>query len=316
MKQRSVGKSGLQVSLIGLGCNNFGGRIDLEASRKVVNKALDLGVTLFDTADMYGNYGGSETILGQIFGARRKDIVLATKFGMKMNDAGTLQGASRRYIMAEVEESLRRLQTDWIDLYQLHTPDPLTPIEETLRALDDLVRQGKVRYIGCSNLRSWQVVEAQWTAKQLNINAFISCQDEYSLVVRDIERESIPAIEAYNLGLLPYFPLASGLLTGKYRRNKPVPEGTRFQSWQKLGERYMNDANWQIVERLDDFATKRGHSLLELAVSWLIAKPIVSSVIAGATKPEQVEQNVKAGDWSLTAEDLAEIDRLSAKAMA
>ncbi|HSB78343.1 MAG TPA: aldo/keto reductase, partial [Candidatus Methylomirabilis sp.] len=214
MKQRSLGKSGLQVSLIGLGCNNFGGRIDLEASRKVVHKALDLGITLFDTADIYGERGGSETILGQVLGDRRKDIVLATKFGMPMDDAGVLKGASRRYILSEVEASLRRLRTDWIDLYQLHTPDPLTPIEETLRSLEDLIRQGKVRYIGCSNLPAWQVVEALWTARLLGINAFVSCQDEYSLVVRDPDRELLPTMEAYGLGLLPYFPLASGLLTG------------------------------------------------------------------------------------------------------
>ena len=208
---------------------------------------------------------------------------------------------------------MTNLQREWIDLYQLHEPDPLTPIEETLRALDDLVRQGKVRHIGCSNLPAWQVVEAQWTARHLGLNAFVSCQDEYSLLLRDIERELIPAMNASGLGLLPYFPLASGLLTGKYKRNKPLPEGTRLANWKSLADRYLNDANWQIVERLENFCAKRGRSLLELAFSWLAAKPIVSSVIAGATKPEQVEQNVKASDWALTAEDLAEIDRLSGK---
>ena len=314
MKQRRLGPSGLQVSVAGLGCNNFGMRIDLEASRKVVHKALDLGITLLDTADIYGNRGGSEEMIGQILGDRRKDVVLATKFAMPMNDAETLKGASRRYIMRAVEDSLRRLRTDWIDLYQQHRPDPLTPIEETLRALDDLVRQGKVRYIGCSNLPAWQVVEAQWTAKHHDLNAFVSCQDEYSLVVRDIEKDLVPAMQSYGLGLLPFFPLASGLLTGKYKRNAPLPEGTRFASAQRYVDRYMTEANWPVVERLQDFAAKNRRTMLELAFSWLAARPTVSSVIAGATKPEQVEQNVKAVDWALTPEEIAEIDRLSAKA--
>ena len=247
MKRRNLGKSGLRVSLVGLGCNNFGGRIDLEASRRVVHKALDLGITLFDTADSYGNLGGSETILGQVLGERRKDIVLATKFGQAMDPAGNLKGASRRYILSAVEASLRRLQTDWIDLYQLHIPDPLTPLEETMRALDDLVHQGKVRYIGCSNLPAWQVVEAQWISRELGIQAFASCQDEYSLLVRNIEKELLPAMQAHGLGLLPYFPLASGMLTGKYKRNAPVPEGSRFAAWKALGERYANEANFDIV---------------------------------------------------------------------
>src|SRR3954453_4056028 len=197
MQERNLGPSGLRVSLVGLGCNNFGGRIDLEASRKVVHKALDLGITLFDTADVYGNQGGSETCLGAILGDRRKDIVLATKFAVPMDKEGTLKGASRRYIMSAVEASLQRLKTDWVDLYQVHQPDPLTPIEETLRALDDLVRHGKVRYIGCSNFPAWQVVAAQWTSRHHGLNAFISCQDEYSLLVRDPDREQLAMMQAY-----------------------------------------------------------------------------------------------------------------------
>jgi aryl-alcohol dehydrogenase-like predicted oxidoreductase len=311
MNRRSLGKSGLQVSTVGLGCNNFGGRIDLDATRKVVHKALDLGITLFDTADIYGDDGGSEDCLGQILGDRRKDIVLATKFGMEFGKTGVMKGASRRYIMSAVEDSLRRLKTDWIDLYQLHAPDPLTPMEETLRSLDDLVCQGKVRYIGCSNLPAWQVVEAQWIARQQALESFISCQDEYSLVRRDLESELQPAMQRYGLGLLPFFPLASGLLTGKYKRNAPPPEGTRFATTQRLADRYATAANWAIVEGLADFCAKRGQSLLELAFSWLLARPPVASVIAGATKPEQLEQNVKAADWALTPEDLAEIDRLT-----
>ncbi len=306
MTKRNLGKSGLQVSVVGLGCNNFGARIDLEASRRVVDRAIDLGITLFDTADIYGNFGGSETILGQVLGERRKNIVLATKFGGKMDEAATKKGASRRYIISAVEDSLSRLKTDWIDLYQLHFPDPLTPMEETLRALDDLVRQGKVRYIGCSNLAAWQVVEAQWIARHFNLNAFVCCQDEYSLLVRGIEKELLPVVQKYGLGLLPYFPLASGMLTGKYQRGVAAPEGTRFAGWKGLAERYVNDANFTKVERLERFAQERGHTILELAFAWLLSRAPVASVIAGATKPEQVEQNVKAGDWVLNTEDAAE----------
>ena len=313
MELRNLGPSGLKVSLVGLGCNNFGGRIDLEASRKVVHKALDLGITLLDTADTYGERGGSETALGQILGDRRKQIVLASKCGMPMDDAGVLKGASRRYIMSSIEGSLRRLKTDWLDLYQVHQPDRETPIEETLRALDDLVHQGKVRYIGCSNFPGWQVVEALWTARHHGLNAFVSCQDEYSLVVRGIDRELMPVIEAYGMGLLPFFPLASGLLTGKYQRNAPMPQGTRLANTKRLADRFMTDVNWQIAERLEDFSQKRGHTLLELAFSWLAARPGVASVIAGATKPEQLEQNTKAIGWTLTAEEMAEIDTLTAR---
>jgi aryl-alcohol dehydrogenase-like predicted oxidoreductase len=310
---RTLGKSGLEVSAVGLGCNNFGMRIDLDAARKVVHKALDLGVTLFDTADIYGNMGGSETMLGQILGERRKNIILATKFSGPMVEGKTRKDTSRRYIMTAVEASLKRLKTEWIDLYQLHFPDPLTPLQETLGALDDLVRHGKVHYIGCSNLAAWQVVEAQWTSRHLGVSRFISCQDEYSLLARDIEREKLPAIQAYGLGLLPYFPLASGMLTGKYKRNSPPPAGTRLAAMQGLSNRFASDANWNIVEQLEAFCTRKGHKLLDLAFSWLLARPSISSVIAGATKPEQVEQNVAAAAWALTPEEVAEVDRITAK---
>jgi aryl-alcohol dehydrogenase-like predicted oxidoreductase len=310
MKIRNLGRSGLQVPLVGLGCNNFGGRLDLAATRKVVHRALDLGITLFDTADIYGERGRSEEYLGESLGERRKDIVLATKFGMPMDDAGTHKGASRRYILCAVEASLKRLKTDWIDLYQLHQPDPLTPIEETLRALDDLIRQGKVRYIGCSNLPAWQVVEALWTAEHAGLDRFVSCQDEYSLVVREPERELIPMMQRFGLGLLPYFPLASGLLTGKYKRNAPMPAGARLTATQRLADRYLTEANRAMVERLEEFCVRRGRSLLELAFAWLAARPGVASVIAGATSPEQVEANVRAVEWNLTPEDVAEVDRL------
>lgn len=312
MEKRNLGNAGLFVSLVGLGCNNFGQFIDFEASRKVIDKAIELGITLFDTADFYGKRGGSETMLGEILGDRRKDIILATKFGLPMDEAETLKGASRRYIFSAVEASLRRLKTDWIDLYQLHQVDPFTPMQETLRSLDDLVHQGKVRYIGISNHPAWKVVHAEWISRQHNLNAYVSCQDEYNLLVREPERELIPMMKAFGLGLLPYFPLASGLLSGKYKRDR-LPPGTRLAT-ASFAKRFITEENFAIVERLEDFCRKRGHTLLELAFSWLAANPVNSSIIAGATKPEQLEQNVKAVDWKLTPEDVAEIDRLTNKA--
>jgi aryl-alcohol dehydrogenase-like predicted oxidoreductase len=312
VEQRNLGRSGLRVSAIGLGCNNFGGRVDLETTRRIVHKALDLGITFFDEADTYGDpRGSSEECLGRILGDRRKDIVLATKFARPMDATGRFEGASRRYIMAEVEASLRRLKTDWIDLYQQHQPDPSTPIEETLRALDDLVRQGKVRYIGCSTLAPWQVVEAQWTATHLGLHHFVSAQEEYSLLARGLDREMLPVIESYGLGLIPFRPLADGLLTGKYRRGAPPPAGTRMASMPRAAARNLTDENWAVVERLDGFAAERGHSLLELALSWLRQRPMVASVIAGATAPEQVEANVRAAGWALTSDEMIEIDRLT-----
>jgi aryl-alcohol dehydrogenase-like predicted oxidoreductase len=311
MQIRNLGGSGLRVSAVGLGCNNFGQRTDLETSRKVIHKAIDLGVTLFDTADIYAGRGGSETVLGEVLGDRRKDIVLATKFSKAMSDDGRKQGASRRYIMAAVEDSLRRLKTDYIDLYQQHDYDPLTPIEETLRALDDLVRQGKVRYIGHSNFPAWRISEAEFTARAANTTRFVSCQDEYSLLVRGIEKDLLPAAQQYNLGLLPFFPLASGLLTGKYQRGAAVPADTRFAKMPALRDRYATPRNEDIVEQLKAFAEARGHTLLELAFSWLASRPQVSSVIAGATRVEQIEANVKAIDWALSADELAQIDKIT-----
>ncbi len=310
MEIRNLGQSGLRVSAIGLGCNNFGGRSGPAETKDVIHKALDLGITLFDTADTYGNRGGSETLIGQILGEDRKRIVLATKFANPMDDSGVKVGASRHYIMNAVEDSLRRLRTDWFDLYQVHSPDPLTPIEETLRALDDLIRQGKVRYIGCSNFPAWQVVEAQWTARVNGLNAFVSCQDEYSLINRAPEAQLLPAMRQYGLGLLPYAPLASGLLTGKYRRNAPMPAGARLSGDERLASRFLTDRNWSIAERLGDFAAARGRTMLELAFSWLLAQRPVASVIAGAARPEQLEQNVKAGGWRLSADELTEIEQL------
>jgi aryl-alcohol dehydrogenase-like predicted oxidoreductase len=311
MEIRNLGRSGLRVSAVGLGCNNFGQRTDLETARKVIHKAIDLGITLFDTADIYAGMGGSETVLGEVLGDRRKDIVLATKYCKPMSNDGSKQGASRRYIMSAVEASLRRLKTDYIDLYQQHDYDALTPIEETLRTLDDLVRQGKVRYIGNSNFPAWRIAEAEMAARQMGVAPFVSCQDEYSLVVRDIEKDLLPAAQHFNLGLLPFFPLAGGMLTGKYAGLKNVPADTRFGKTPYMQERYLNPRNIALVDQLQAFVGARGHSMLELAFSWLAARPQVSSVIAGASSPEQIEQNVKAAQWKLTAEEIAEIDTIT-----
>ncbi|KPH79779.1 aldo/keto reductase [Bosea vaviloviae] len=311
MQFRNLGRSGLRVSLVGLGCNNFGGRIDDAAAAKVVDAAIEHGITLFDTADIYGNRGGSETVLGTLLGARRKDIVLATKFGMDMNDAGTMKGGSRRYIMNAVEASLRRLRTDWIDLYQMHRFDPLTPVEETLRTLEDLISQGKVRYIGCSNFAPWQIADAAWSARDLGVTGFASAQDEYSLLKRGAESDLIPAATHYGMGLLPYFPLANGLLTGKYKRNAPMPEGARMTREAPRAAEVLTEANWEKTEKLTAFCEARAKTLVGLAFSWLAAQPIISSVIAGATRPEQIAANVKAAEWALTAEELAEIDAIT-----
>jgi aryl-alcohol dehydrogenase-like predicted oxidoreductase len=279
----------------------------------VVHAALDHGVTLFDTSDSYGD---SEERLGEILQGHRDDVLIATKFGSDVRRLGQDNGVdwgargSRRYIRRAVENSVRRLRTDWIDLYQLHRPDPGTPIEETLSALDDLVREGKVRYLGHSNFTGWQAADAEWTARTRNLERFISAQNLYSWLQRGIETDLVPALEHYGIGLLPYFPLASGLLTGKYRRGEPVPEGSRVQAWNM--EAALNDRTFDVVERLEAFAADRAITLLDVAIGGLLAQPAVSSVIAGATSPEQVAANVKAGEWRPTAEDLAEIDRITA----
>jgi aryl-alcohol dehydrogenase-like predicted oxidoreductase len=304
MRYRQLGRSGLTVSVVGLGCNNFGGRIDLEASRAVVDAALDVGITLFDTADVYGNRGGSETILGELLKGRRDQVVLATKWGMPMSDNPDPARGSRRYIRQAVEASLRRLQTDHIDLYQLHRFDPLTPVAETLGALDELVKEGKVLYLGSSNFTAWQVADAEWVARTNNYERYIAAQNHYSLLERAAEKELLPASEEFGVGILPFFPLANGLLTGKYQRGQERPTGTRLEG------REITDATYDRIEALEDFAKHRDHTLLELAISALASRPVVGSVIAGATKPEQVRANASAGDWELTAEDLTELGNL------
>jgi aryl-alcohol dehydrogenase-like predicted oxidoreductase len=312
MQRRTIPACGMEVSVVGIGCNNFGGRNDAEQTKAIIHKALDLGITFFDTADIYTRMsnGSSETMLGQFLGERRKDIILATKFGLPFNGDMTKRGASRRYIISAVEASLKRLRTDWIDLYQLHKPDASTPIEETLRALDDLIRQGKVRYVGCSNFAGWQIAEAEFTARELGINRFVSNQSEYSLLNRQVEGEVIPALSRYGLGFLPYFPLASGVLTGKYRPGQAKPAGTRLSSPGELADHFLRDDYIALADQLRVFAEARGHSLLELAFSWLAAQPVIWSIIAGASSPDQLEQNVTAAGWAMTKDDLGEVDRI------
>ncbi len=310
MTYRQLGPSGLTVSTVGLGCNNFGARMADEDVPAVVEAAIDAGITLFDTADAYGNGGGSETLLGKALGARRSEVIIATKFGADMQGAnGPDWGVrgSRRYIRRAVEASLRRLGTDWIDLYQLHTPDPKTPIEETLAALSELVSEGKVRYIGSSNLTGWQVVDADWTARDGGFESFISAQNEYSWLARSAEKELIPALEHTGQSLLPYFPLARGLLTGKYRRGESAPLGTRLVRQSEV----LEHADFDTVEALQSFADERGITMLHLAIGGLAAQPTVGSVIAGATSVDQVRQNVAAGLWVPAADDLERLRDLT-----
>jgi aryl-alcohol dehydrogenase-like predicted oxidoreductase len=312
MEFRRLGHSGLVVSVVGLGTNNLGMKLDADGSREVVQAALDAGITLFDTAD---SYGASEERLGELLAGHRNDVVLATKFGSDVRRRGGDNGAdwgargSRRYVRRAVESSLRRLRTDWIDLYQLHQPDPATPIEETLSVLDDLVHEGKVRYLGSSNFSGWQVADAQWTARTRGLARFISAQNEYSWLKRDVEDDLVPALEEYGVGLLPFFPLASGLLTGKYRRGVAPPQGSRIQAWGR--ESVLTDDTFDVIEGLEAFAHARGVTLLDVAIGGLAAQPTVASVIAGATSAAQVQANVAAGSWQPDLADLAELDALT-----
>lgn len=309
MDHRPLGRSGLLVSTVGLGCNNLGGRIDADASRAVVGAALDAGITLFDTADVYGEDGGSEKVLGQLLHGHRDEVVLATKFGYRPQDLyGPVAGAKggRAYVRRAVEASLRRLRTDHIDLYQLHSPDPVTPIAETLAALHELVQEGKVRYIGHSNLSGWQLAEAAHVAREIGATPFVSAQNQWSLLDREVELELVPAAEHYGLGVIPYFPLGQGLLTGKVRRGEAVPEGIRLHTRQHL----VTDQRLDQVEALLALAGKMGRSLLDLAIGGLAGRPVVGSVIAGASRPDQVHANVAAGSWTPTADELAAIDEV------
>lgn len=312
MEFRRLGNSGLTVSVVGLGTNNFGMKLDLDECREVMHAALDQGITLIDTADSYGT---SEERIGELLEGHRDDVVIATKFGSDTRRRGIDNGedwdarGSRRYIVRAVESSLRRLRTDWIDLYQLHRPDERTPIEETLSALDDLVRAGKVRYLGSSNFTGWQVADAEWTARTRGLERFVSAQNQYSWLERGIEADLVPALEQYGIGLLPYFPLASGLLTGKYRRGEQGPEGSRLHG----RESALTDDAFDVLDRLEAFAAERDITLLDVAIGGLAAQPAVSSVIAGATTSDQVKRNVAAGDWSPSPADLAALDELTSQ---
>ncbi|MCB8971100.1 MAG: aldo/keto reductase [Thermoleophilales bacterium] len=304
------GDRGLDVSLVGLGCNNFGRRLDLEGTRDVLDAALDAGITLFDTADIYGGGGASETLMGEALEGRRDRFVLTTKFGMKMRGINGVPGVPRgsaEYIRWAVEGSLRRLRTDFIDLYQYHQPDGVTPMAETLEAMSELVDEGKVGFIGCSNFSAAQLEEAESVARERGIARFVTLQNEYSLLEREIEAEVQPTCERLGVGILPFFPLASGLLSGKYRRGAGAPEGTRLHGRDSVA----TDAQFNVIEALTEFAHARGIELLDVAIAGLAAQPAIASVIAGATKPEQVEANVAALRWEPTAADLAELDRIA-----
>jgi aryl-alcohol dehydrogenase-like predicted oxidoreductase len=310
MTYRRLGSSGLVVSVVGIGCNNFGRKLDAAGTRAVVDAALGAGINFFDTADIYGTpHGVSEEQLGAALRGRRDDVVVATKFGMDMSGMnGPDYGVrgSRRYIARAVEASLRRLDTDYIDLYQMHVPDPGTPIEETLSALDDLVRAGKVRYLGNSNFAGWQIADASWLARSRGGTPFVSAQNRYSLLERSVEAEVIPACERFGLGMLPFYPLANGLLTGKYKRGEAPPPGSRLASGGQYAER-LAAARWDTIEAIEKYAAERGRTMLEVAIGGLAAQPAVTSVIAGATTPEQVRANAAAGSWQPPAEDLADL---------
>ena len=310
MEYRRLGSSGLEVSVVGLGTNNFGARIDRESSLQVVREAVEQGINLLDTADTYGTGRQSEEYIGQAVKGIRSKVLIGTKVGIRMGDGPNNAGASRQHIVEGVEASLRALDTDYIDLYQIHRPDPVTPIEETLRALDDLVRAGKVRYIGCSNYAAWELCEAIWTSRSQHLTPYVSVQPEYSMLVRDAEDELLPLCERYNVGILPYFPLAGGFLTGKYSRGQEPPEGTRLANPRNQFRRYLSDEGFGVLDSLNEFAVAQGHTMVELAFAWLLECPQVSSVIAGATKVEQVQANAKAGEWRLAPDEMAEVNKI------
>jgi aryl-alcohol dehydrogenase-like predicted oxidoreductase len=312
MKYKKLGQSDLEVSVVGLGCMMFGSMCDQQQTNEVVNTAIDEGINMFDVADIYGHPPGTaETMVGKALGDRRKDIVLATKWGAQSGGrGGSIEGGgTREYIMNAVERSLERLGTDYIDLYQYHFPEVATPIEETLRALDDLVKQGKVKYIGCSNMDGAQLSEAESVASEQDLSAFVSAQNWYSLLHRDIETDLLPVAEEFNVGIIPYFPLESGLLTGKYRKGAEDPEGSRLAKW---GGAFKTDDKVDTVEALREYGESIGRSVLDLAMGQLTNRPAVATVIAGVTKPEQVRQNVASGNLELSAEEIAEVDRLTA----
>jgi len=309
MEYRKLGNSGLEVSTVGLGTNNFGRRLDFDGTQKVIDACLDQGVTFIDTANVY-SAGQSEEYIGKALGSRRNQIVLTTKASGAMGEGPNRKGNSRKHLTEEIEASLTRLNTDYMDLFQVHFPDRSVPIEETLRALDDLVRQGKILYVGVSNFSAWETAEAVLTSRNFGLSPVISLQSDYSLLQRGVEKEIIPFCTAFNIGMIPYYPLASGFLTGKYKRGEALPDGTRLAGMPDgpYRNRFLNEGNFEVLEVLEDFAQQRGHTVLELAIGWLNSQPQVASVISGATKAEQVEQNAKAADWTLSESDLQDLE--------
>lgn len=310
MEYRKLGNSGLKVSEIGLGGDTFGRWADEQTSIAIINHALDLGINFIDTADVYGGRGQSEEFIGKVVKGKRSQVFIATKFRTAMGEGPNEGGGSRHHIMSAVDASLRRLNTDHIDLYQIHSPDSTTPIEETLRALDDLVHAGKVRYIGCSNFAAWQLCEALWISKVNNLHSFVTEQPQYNLIDRHIEQDLIPCCQTYGIGVIPYYPLAAGFLTGKYRRGEAPPAGSRFNSEPSYTQ-ILSDANFDKLDKLQTFASQRGHSVTELAIAWLLSHPWVSTVIPGATKIEQVSANVTAVEWKLTANEVAQLEKIT-----
>jgi aryl-alcohol dehydrogenase-like predicted oxidoreductase len=310
MEYRNLGNSGLIVSALGLGTNNIGRQVDMPTTQAIVDKCLEYGMTYFDTADVYGaERGKSEEFLGRALKPHRRDVVIATKGSGAMGDGPYWSGASRRYLMDALDASLRRLDTDYIDLYQIHFPDPKTPTEETLRALDDMVRSGKVRYVGCCNYSGLEIADAAAVAAREHLTPFISAQNRYNMIERDVEKDVVPASLEHGLGVVPFYPLLAGLLTGKYRRDY-TPEGTRLTSGIHFYAGILENADYDLIQRLTDFAEGRGHTLLELAIGWLVSQPAVGTVITGATRVEQIEQNLQSCEWRLTPEELKQVDEL------
>jgi aryl-alcohol dehydrogenase-like predicted oxidoreductase len=313
MEYRNLGKSGLKVSVLGLGANNFGWWIDEPSSTVVINHALEIGINYIDTADVYGN-GRSEEFIGRILKGKRQQVLIATKFGRPMGEGANDQGGSRWYIMKALEASLRRLQTDYVDLYQMHQFDPTTPIEESLRALDDLVKSGKVRYIGCSNFAGWQLSEALWTSRVNRLNSFVTVQPKYNLFERQVEQELVPCCRAHGVGVIPWGPLSGGFLTGKYRRGEqpptPAPGARPAKAFLHLYSPAMTDTNWERLGKLETFAGDRGYMVAALAIAWLLSHPWLSTVIAGATKPEQLDANLIGAQWKLTPEEVTQAEQI------
>ena len=311
MEFRKLGNSGLKISEIGLGGNTFSWVVDEQTSTAIINRAIELGINYIDTADMYDK-GGSEEHVGRAVKGKRHQLIIATKFSRRMGDGPNDSGGSRYYIMRAVEASLRRLQTDYIDLYQMHEPDPETPIEETLRALDDLIRAGKVRYIGTSNFDAWQICEALWVSRTQNLHSFITEQPLYNILARGVEKELVPFCRVHNIGIIPWGPLAGGFLTGKYRKGEPLSPEYRLASGIKIYGNLFTDANWDKLAKLEKFAAEREHTVGQLALAWLLAKPWVSTIIPGAHSVEQVTANVAASQWKLSAEETSHLDTITA----